>query len=162
MMIVIQKNTNGDTRVATHVPTIEEFSQSNQQHAEDVYKLMRVVADDLVNRGKSHDWTKQFEPHKSEFYQAMVQTLTSDIDFMDTIWAKKHYVMERHHLNRKEPLTVDLIDVIEMICDCVAAGLARSGKVREVNINPHILERAVKNTVNRLVGVCEVREGETK
>ena len=42
---------------------------------------------------------------------------------------------------------MNLIDVLEMICDCVCAGMARSGEVRDLEISEDILLKAVKNTV---------------
>jgi hypothetical protein len=46
---------------------------------------------------------------------------------------------------------VNLIDVLEMICDCVCAGMARSGNVYPVNISSEILQKAVKNTVEMCI-----------
>lgn len=70
---------------------------------------------------------------------------------MDGEWAKLHYEeLERHHLRRYCPEDVTLIDVIEMLCDCVAAGMARSGEVYDVDISADVLLKATKNTVEML------------
>ena len=45
---------------------------------------------------------------------------------------------------------INLIDVIEMIVDCVMAGLARSGEVYPLDINPDVLLKAFQNTVEML------------
>ena len=50
-------------------------------------------------------------------------------------------------MNEHCPEDVNLIDVIEMICDCVCAGMARSGKFREFKLSDEILQKAVSNTV---------------
>ena len=76
--------------------------------------------------------------------------------FVDGEWYPMHCKTERHHLNEYCPDDVNLIDVIEMICDCVCAGLARSGNVRPVEISTDIFKRAVDNTVKMLVDIVEI------
>jgi hypothetical protein len=48
------------------------------------------------------------------------------------------------------PSDVNLIDVLDMIADCVMAGMARSGSVYPLKINPEVLARAFENTVELL------------
>lgn len=149
--IKIKPNKNGDSRVADHVPTIEEFSYANRSHKGDVENLMEVFADDIRARGRDHDWTKVIEPYKSMFYRDMCNTIEGRIDFFNGEWSKLHYEkLERHHLNRHCPEDVNLIDVIEMLCDCVVAGKARSGDVYDITISDTVLQNAVKNTVELL------------
>lgn len=62
------------------------------------------------------------------------------------------------HLLSNCPDDVNLIDVLEMIVDCVCAGLARSGDIRDLEINSEILDRAVKNTAKLIKGMIEVVE----
>ena len=47
-------------------------------------------------------------------------------------------------------------DVIEMIIDCVCAGLARTGEVYEIKIDSAVLEKAVQNTVDLLIKCIKV------
>ena len=149
--IKIKPNKNGDSRVADHVPTIEEFSYANRSHKDDVENLMGVFADDIEARGRDHDWTKVKEPYRSMFYRDMCNTIEGRIDFFNGEWSKLHYEkLERHHLNRHCPEDVNLIDVIEMLCDCVVAGKARSGDVYDITISDTVLQNAVKNTVELL------------
>lgn len=149
--IKIKPNKNGDSRVADHVPTIEEFSYANRSHKDDVENLMGVFADDISARGRDHDWTKVIEPYRSMFYRDMCNTMEGRIDFFNGEWSKLHYEkLERHHLNRHCPEDVNLIDVIEMLCDCVVAGKARSGDVYDIDISGTVLQNAVKNTVELL------------
>ena len=69
------------------------------------------------------------------------------MNFFDGEWSKLHYQeLERHHLKRNCPDDVNLFDVIEMLCDCVAAGMARSGDVYDVDIPSEVLVKAVSNT----------------
>jgi len=160
-MIKIPRNTLGDTRTAERIPTISEFNDSNMQHRRDVEALMENLAGRIECRATEHDWTKTVDPYRSMFYQDMVRTMTSDFEFTSGIWAKLHYeTLERHHLNCCVPDAVDLIDVIEMICDCVAAGLARSGEVRAIEIDSDVLQEAVRNTARLLEDECVIEGGE--
>lgn len=149
--ITIKPNKNGDSRVADHVPTIEEFSEANWSHVEDVKSLMSAFSREIRDRSGEHDWTKRREPYRSMFYRDMCNTIEGRIDFFNGEWSKLHYEkLERHHLNRHCPEDVNLIDVIEMLCDCVVAGKARSGDVYDITISDTVLQNAVKNTVELL------------
>lgn len=155
--IVIEKNTCGDTRSATKCPTFREFEYSNEAHKTNVKQVMKLFADRIISQASDHDWTKTTEPYKSEFYRDLCNTIEHKIDFKnDGTWLKKHYEIERHHLLANCPDTVNLIDVLEMIVDCTCAGLARSGKVKELEINDDILNKAVQNTVQLILDNVEV------
>lgn len=155
--ILIEKNTCGDTRSATKCPTFREFEYSNEAHKTNVKQVMKLFADKITSQASDHDWTKTAEPYKSEFYRDLCNTIEHKIDFEnDSTWLKKHYEIERHHLLANCPNTVNLIDVLEMIVDCTCAGLARSGKVRELEINDDILNKAIQNTVQLILDNVEV------
>ena len=157
--IEIQRNTNGDTRVASHMPTIEEFNASNQFHRRDVKNLVNRFCEILKSSSEVHDWTKVREPYRSMFYRDMASVIEHGADFFDGEWSKLHYYeLERHHLKRHCPEDVDLFDVIEMICDCVAAGMARSGEVYDLDLSEDILTKAVENTVKILKDQIRVVE----
>lgn len=145
--ITIQRNTDGDTRVATKVPTIEEFEMSNKLHRLDVSRVMDKISSIIKMKGDEHDWTKVKEPYRSMFYRDLCNTIEGNIKFEDGDWAKLHYSKERHHLLRNVPEDVNLIDVMEMIIDCVCAGMARSGEVRSLEIDESVLTTAMENTV---------------
>lgn len=159
-MVKIRKNTNGDSRVADHIPTINEFDMANAAHVEDVNNLIIAFCKILKIKTTNHDWTKRIDPYRSMFYRDLCATLEGRLpNFMEGEWAKQHYYQnERHHLAVYAPDDVDMFDVIEMICDCVAAGMARSGEVFDVEIPSEVLQRAVKNTVEILKGEVEVVE----
>jgi hypothetical protein len=53
---------------------------------------------------------------------------------------------------------VNLIDVLDMIADCVMAGMARSGSVYPLNIDTAVLMRAFQNTVELLKSHVTVQE----
>lgn len=159
-MVKIKKNTNGDSRVANHVPTINEFDMANAAHVEDVKNLVNEFCRILKLKSSDHDWTKRRDPYRSMFYRDLCATLEGRLpDFMEGEWAQQHYYQnERHHLAVYARPDVDMFDVIEMICDCVAAGMARSGEVFDVEIPDGVLQRAVKNTVEILKDEVEVVE----
>ena len=50
---------------------------------------------------------------------------------------------------------MDLLDVLEMIADCVVAGMARNGTVYPVKIPIDVLARAFDNTVKLLTSQVE-------
>ena len=159
--IKIQRNTLGDTRTATKVPTFDEFSTANRDHAENVEDMLTAITEEIRVRKSNHDRTKRFEPEKSLFYRELCATIEGKMDFVaDGEWYPMHCRTERHHLNEYCPDDVNLIDVIEMICDCVCAGMARKGTFRPIEISSEILQKAVKNTAQMCVDAVEIQEGE--
>ena len=156
----IVPNTDGDSRVAKKVPTFEEFMKSNRLHKSDVEDLMKSFAQELSLHGENHDFTKVKEPYASMFYRDLCNTIEGKMDFFDGEWSKLHYEeLERHHLNRHAPEDVNLFDVIEMLCDCVCAGAARSGsadKIYDPDIPEEVLVKAVQNTIKLLKDSVEI------
>ena len=158
-MIKIKKHTEGDSRVAKEIPTFWAFVDANRDHIKDVRELSSFFATELTKRVAHHDWTKVEEPYESMFYRDLCAVLEGRMDFFDGEWSKLHYnELERHHLKRHCPDDVNMFDVIEMICDCVAAGMARNGDVYDVNIPEEVLTKAVKNTVELLKEQIQVVE----
>jgi len=157
-MIRVIRHTEGDTRVAKEIPTFVAFKVANEDHVGDVKNLAFYFADELKNRVRHHDWTKLEEPYRSLFYRDMCAVLEGRMkSFSDGEWFKLHYdKLERHHLGKRCPDDVNMFDVIEMLCDCVAAGMARSGNVYDVEISSDVLQKAVKNTVDMLKNEIEV------
>ena len=154
----MQKHNLGDTRTADRMPTIKEFKTANHNHRANVSLIMSRFGHALSVRGVSHDWTKAEEPYKSAFYQAMTLTMEAGKDFNETDWAMIHYARERHHLNRFVPPDVNLIDVIEMICDCCEAAAARSGEIRYlIELPNEVLQKAVQNTVAMVWDSLDIR-----
>lgn len=153
--IIIKRNPNGDTRTAVDT-SYKAFSEANRQHMQDVQVLMWNIGYDIQGRGWRHDITKITK--EKQFYSDYIDTITKGADFVKGEWYKAHIKKERHHLLSRCPEDVNLIDVIEMICDCVAAGLARSGEVRKVEIPSEILKKAVDNTVDLLKDRVEISE----
>lgn len=156
--IIIYKNPNGDTRTAPKNITYKQFQRANNMHIIDVNHVMANLADLIEKRGMDHDCTKKSaEP---DFYRDFISTINEGTNFVEGEWYQYHINKERHHLLSRCPEDVNLIDVLEMIVDCTCAGLARSGEVRDLEINNDILERAVKNTAKMIAESIEVREME--
>ena len=157
--VKIKRNVLGDTRTATRVPTCYEMVDSNRSHVEDVSKMMDRIAEMIRLTGLNHDFTKRSNPEKSLFYRELCATIEGKMNnFTDGEWYPMHCKTERHHLKEHCHEDVNLIDVLEMICDCVCAGMARSGYVYPVEISSDILQKAVKNTVQMCIDSIEVMD----
>lgn len=122
-----------------------------------------VSKDTLLESSRQHvgDIAKGFE-----FFKAMIDRQVaihdhdkfSDIDgfhrdfvtgFEQHSWWDNHRAVNRHHLNNEDgvPDDVNLIDVLDLIVDCVMAGKARSGNVWDITISDDVLKQAFTNTV---------------
>lgn len=157
--IEIKRNRLGDTRTAERVPTFEEFNAANINHRSDVSTMMNALAKAIVIQGDIHDCTKRREPYRSLFYRELCAKIEGKIDsFTDGEWYPMHCKTERHHLTEHVPDDVNLIDVLEMVCDCVCAGMARSGSVYPIEIPSEVLQKALANTVQMCIDAVEVTE----
>lgn len=159
---VIKKNPYGDTRTAPSDYDFEKFQKANHKHRHDVYMLMHELGVDIMNAGERHDITKV--TREQDFWRDFCNKMENpDLEFTDMPWYKMHVAAERHHLSNNVPDDVDLIDVIEMICDVVAASLARSGQEPIMSFhcifeNTDLLNRAAENTALKVIASCEVEE----
>ena len=159
-MIKIKKSKSADTRSADKMVSKQELLDSTRMHIDDVRQAMLWFARGLIMRAAGHDKTKlsEFDEFYKQFHNEQV---THKGDWMDNPegWYRKiHLTSERHHLNNACPPDVNLFDVVEMICDCAMAGLARSGKYRDDGIDASILERAFHNTARMLVENTKVED----
>jgi len=150
-MIQIQQSKTADTRSCDFSQVSKEtLLASSRQHINDVRKGLEFFAAKIMDAMYVHDHDK-----------------ISDIDgfhrdfvtgFKRTEWWDKHRAINRHHLLQADgvPSDVNLIDVLDMIADCVMAGMARTGSVYPLNIEPEVLMRAFQNTVELLKANVEV------
>lgn len=158
--IVIKNTQNADRRTANDKLTKETLHAATIMHREDVQDIMRLVSRRISKRGMIHDYTKI--QYFDEFAEEVLKPHTDD-EFKNADWYQNHIFEERHHLNANCPLDVNLIDVIEMICDCIAAGKGRSGRTTPAFLklkDPTILERVYWNTVKMLDDLVEVKREE--
>lgn len=126
--------------------TKEQLLDDTKQHIHDVSKVLNSLSYELADRGDFHDWSK------IEYFDNFAKdTLEREDtpDFKQREWYKIHTVEERHHINACVPDNVNLIDVLEMIADCVIAGKTRSGTVNDdfLVIPDDVLKDAYWNTV---------------
>lgn len=144
-MIEITKSATADTRTCdfTNVSK-DQLRRSSKTHINDVRKALDLYKTLLSKAGVEHDYDKLTE--LDHFHSDFVT------GFKTTGWWDNHRKLMRHHLQQPDgvPVDVNLIDVLEMIADCVMAGMARSGSVYAVEIPPGVLKQAFDNTVELL------------
>jgi len=130
--------------------------RSSLAHINDVRKAVEVFVAKLRLAAFMHDSDKI--EHADEFYAGFSG------GFVDKAWLESHYTTARHHLKRVVPPDVNLLDVLEMIADCVTAGMARSGSVYSIELPSEVLQKAVANTVEMLKAlmVTSTKKEETK
>ena len=74
---------------------------------------------------------------------------------LDNNWLKSHRNNNRHHFHQLDscPDDYNLIDIIEALVDCTVAIKARRGQTAKMSsdfINPELLGKAFKNTLEML------------
>lgn len=155
-MIKIKETKRCDTRSIEKNFTENDVLVDTIAHKESVVSVGKFLTDKLNRQFSYHDYTKigKYLP----LFTRALKTKFVDDDFYNLNWWKLHITKERHHLNDRCPDDVNLIDVLEMLADCVCAGLARTGKVYKITIPTDILERAVENTVQLLINNIEVEK----
>ena len=154
--IVLHKNLNGDTRTAPKNVSFSDVQNANDMHRMDVYFVLSALGRMCIERSIYHDHTKT--EHDEMFYADFCSTLQNGTSFIDGEWYKMHITEERHHLSSHCPEDVNLLDVLEMVADCTCAGLTRSGKIYDLDLDPEILQRAVKNTVELITSMVTVED----
>jgi len=152
-MIVINKSKTADTRTCDFANTTKEtLLASSRQHIDDVQRALHFMSERLMCAAVAHDLDKITDI--DGFHRDFVT------GFAQTSWWDNHRKVNRHHLLQADgvPEDVNLIDVLDMICDCVMAGMARSGSVYPLNIEPEVLMNAFQNTVELLKKNVQVAE----
>ena len=144
-MITIKKGLTADTRTCDFTQvTKETLFNSSVQHRGDIIQGIEFFKQKLDESANMHDHDK-----------------LSDIDgfhrdfitgFKQTEWWDNHRKVNRHHLLQTDgvPDDVNLIDVLDMVVDCVMAGMGRSGSVYKLDVDPDVLMNAFQNTVGLL------------
>lgn len=155
-IIEIIRNPNGDSRTAPKGIKFEQFREARDMHAGDVGAVMHELSRMMDRAGKNHDCTARSQERM--FYRDFVDAQEHGTDLAEGEWYQIHIRAERHHLLSHCPDDVNLIDVIEMIADCVCAGLARSGEIRDMEISREILDKAVENTAGLIRSMVVVKQ----
>ena len=153
--IKIRKSPTADTRTCDFANVTERtLLNSSVQHIADVRRGLAFFGAVLAEAATRHDTDKltDIEGFHRDFVTGFAQT----------DWWDKHRRLNRHHLLQEDgvPEDVNLIDVLDMVADCVMAGMARSGSVYPLNLSDEVLRRAFQNTVTLLKDNVEVVGGE--
>ena len=153
--IKIKKTVKCDTRTLSPGAVIAEADALTDtlKHRDAVIACAHYLIDLLEAQVKEHDKTKV---DNIEWFTSGLNKGINSEEFDK--WYQMHVNSERHHLLQSVPEDVNLVDVIEMICDCVSAGMARTGKVFDVEIPADILVKAVSNTAKMLIDNIEVED----
>lgn len=144
-MIEIHKSKTADTRSCDFTQvTKEQLLASSIQHIGDVklgLDFMKQLIDNSAAR-HDHDKISNIDGFHADFITG----------FKQTGWWDEHRKINRHHLLQEDgvPTDVNLIDVLDMIVDCVMAGMGRTGSVYPLDISPELLKQAFDNTVELL------------
>lgn len=144
-MIQIQQSKTADTRSCDFATVSKDtLLASSRQHIGDVAKGLAFFSGQLLEAAARHDYDKltDIDGFHADFVTG----------FKQTGWWDRHRKLNRHHLLADDgvPEDVNLIDVLDMIADCVMAGMARTGSVYPLNISPDVLMHAFQNTVAAL------------
>jgi hypothetical protein len=144
-MIRIPQSQTADTRTCDFTKvTKETLLASSKQHIHDVRQAHQFFSQKIAEAMLAHDTDKLTD---IDGFHADFAT-----GFKVTEWWDRHRKLNRHHLTEADgvPEDVNLIDVLDFIADCVMAGMARSGSVRPLTIEPAVLQRAFENTAKLL------------
>jgi len=144
-VIKIKKSKTADTRSCDFSQvTKSQLAESSRQHIGDVRKGLDFMKELIDQSGSFHDHDKLTE--LSKFHADFIT------GFKQTDWWDNHRKINRHHLLQEDgiPKDVNLIDVLDMIVDCVMAGMGRTGNVYPLDIKPEVLMSAFQNTVTIL------------
>lgn len=152
-MIQIRKSKTADTRSCDFTKVDRKtLLDSTIQHIADVKHGLEFFEEMLYSASKRHDIDKitGLDDFHAEFITG----------FKTTKWYDNHRKVSRHHLLVEDgvPEDVNLVDVLELVADCVMAGMGRSGSVYPIDLKPEVLERALANTVKLLKENIEVIE----
>lgn len=144
-MIKIQKSETADTRTCdVSLVSKEQLKSASFSHIADVRQALAYFQKKLQEAGELHDFTKI--EGIDQFYSDF------KTKFETHEWWDNHRKLERHHIGQEDGVRedVDLIDVIEFVADCVMAGMARSGSVYDLKLPSELLQKALKNTTEKL------------
>lgn len=157
--IIIKETKKCDTRTLKPGDSFseEDVKKETELHIEAVKKCGDFVCDKIKEQFEEHDHTKL-----GKYLPAFTKALSTGFkgkEFKEQDWWQIH-LTERHHLNDRVPEDVNLIDVLEMICDCVSAGMARTGEVYDVTLPDKVLKQAFDNTVEMIKKEIKVEKAD--
>ncbi len=152
-MIRIKRSETADTRTCDWSKVSrEQLLKSSRRHIGDVEEGLAFFANCLYEVAQVHDHDKISDI--ARFHEDF------KTGFKQTGWWDNHRKVNRHHLLQGDGVRedVNLLDVLEMVADCVMAGMARAGSVYPLDISDEVLRKAFDNTVELLKGEVVVDE----
>ena len=146
MIVEIDKSPNADSRTADNGKvSFEDFSKATDMHREDVRNVIYELARRLREIGDKHDWTKKEQ--EDEYYDSYVTAKKNGTDFHKSDWYNNHVKEERHHIKYHVAPDINLLDILEVICDHCCDELVEKGKAGQTDIEEDVLMKAFNNTV---------------
>lgn len=145
--VYIEKTPNADSRSAKKL-NYDLVALDTTRHILAVKSVMKAITDLLTENICVHDYTKVTD--FDDFFKAFEDDMSGEKKFEESDWWALH-LTERHHLNDHVPDDVNLLDVLEMLVDGVAAGKARTGEVYPIELPDETLRKALINTQNLLI-----------
>ena len=154
--IIIKRTDKCDTRNLPKGSVVSEADakEDTLKHRQAVIDTCNFICDKIKEQVKDHDWSK-LGSNLTQFTDGLNKGFDSP-EFDE--WYKMHVTSERHHLKKFVPDDVNIIDLIEMLCDCVCAGKARTGDVYPMELSNELLQKVIANTVEWLKDSIEVED----
>ena len=116
--------------------TIAECRVETIKHIENVRKFIRIITDMLTTRGVNHDKCKLESPEVeifTEYTPKLAETSYGSEEYNEYLKHMKvaldhHYANSRHHPEHfdKGIDDMNLVDIVEMLCDWKAASMRQS------------------------------------
>ena len=153
--VIIEKTRGADTRSATSVVDKETLLRETHLHKNHVMSVMKSLGRELYAKADKHDFTKV--DYIDKFHDNFVKAFNKEIEFKDHEWWGIHLAKERHHINDFMHEDTDLLDLIEMLADCICAGKARTGNVYPIEIDNSKLQKMLSNTIEKIKNAIEVK-----
>ena len=156
--VLIRQTKGADTRSADKVVSKEVLLSESHEHIKHVRQAMQSLAEELIEKGEQHDWTKI--ELIDLFHDNFEKAFTKQIEFKEHEWFKTHVTKERHHTADFLHDDVDLLDLLERLCDGICAGKARTGTYYDVVIPNKVLQKMVANTVTKIANAIQLKESQ--
>ena len=118
--IKLTPNKNGDTRTAPKHVTFRKVLQASALHRKEVNDVMYLLASELKQQGKDHDWTKITD--SKQFFKDFKATLKYGDDFTKGEWYQKHVHEERHHPFSYCHEDINLLDILTCFSETKLTG----------------------------------------
>lgn len=126
----------------------ESLLNDSKTHISDVQKCCNLFCNALRRSALKHDFTKL---DSIDLFLSDFLNLKPGKQFKSGKWWPLH-LKERHHLRDNVPPDVNLIDILEMIADCVSAWRGRSSKEYiPIKLSSDVLQTALENTQKVLI-----------